>query len=78
MVKSTLPSDLSSRGGRARGSGRDVQGLEQVRRQVHEMGVYLETNLSDPYGEVLGVPYDTSDLRVQRVLLLAPSVSSRR
>ena len=52
MAKSTLPSDSSSRGGRARGNGRDIRGFEHVKRQVHEMEVYLETNLSDPYGEV--------------------------
>ena len=70
MVKSPLLSDLSSRGGRARDSERDVQGFEQVKRHLQELDVYLETNLSDPYGEVPQSPARATGSK-------PPSISSR-
>ena len=71
MTKLTLPSDPPSRRRRARGSGRDVQDFKQVKRHLDKRNVYLETIMSDPYGRFWAY------LRVQRVPLLAPNVSSR-
>ena len=71
MVKSTLLSVLSSRGGRARGPETHVQDFEQVERHLQELNVYLETNMSDPYGEVPQSPARAT------IGSKPPSISSR-
>ena len=40
-----------------------VQGFEQVKHHVHKMNVYLETNLSDPYGGGSGRTSESSACR---------------
>jgi hypothetical protein len=55
MARSTLPSELSSRQ-----TEQEVLegtfGQEVERHLLHEMSMYLKTNLSDPHEEVLGAP----------------------